>query len=260
MTNDSGHTRPRTLDAPSPPRRPPPRRRRIGLPRRDFIKVAGAGAGALLLGGSAAAAEAPRRLSEAHQRCPLGKASPEIVVIGAGIWGSFTGATTCSRWARRSRSSTRTGPGNARSTSGDETRGVRSSYGDKTGPLGEALDALGARVDEALDRVRRRVGTRFPAQPLPRHRRHDLPHASGTTSSSAARSGGTRTRFRIRSSNPDDVRKSFPVFVDRRHHRHPLRARRRRRARPARHPDRGLGVREARRQDRHRPRDAIKDL
>jgi glycine/D-amino acid oxidase-like deaminating enzyme len=29
------------------------------------------------------------------------------------------------------------GPGNARSTSGDETRGVRSSYGDRTGTLGE---------------------------------------------------------------------------------------------------------------------------
>src|SRR6185503_7490701 len=59
--------------------------------RRDFLKVAGAGAGALIVGGSALSA--PRKVPGL---VPLGApavhttASSEIVVIGAGGWGSFT--------------------------------------------------------------------------------------------------------------------------------------------------------------------------
>jgi sarcosine oxidase len=88
--------------------------------RRTFLTVAGAqgllAAGALARPGPAAAA----RLSNGS----------DVVVIGAGAFGGWTAlhmallgakVTLVDAW----------GPGNARSTSGDETRGVRSSYGDR---------------------------------------------------------------------------------------------------------------------------------
>ena len=106
-----------------------------GLPRRDFIKVAGAGAGALLLGGTAAGAEPPAPEKE-RTSVRSASASPEIVVIGAGIWGSST-AFHLRKMGAKVTLVDAYGPGNGRSTSGDETRGVRSSYGDKTGQLGE---------------------------------------------------------------------------------------------------------------------------
>src|SRR3954470_14851696 len=88
--------------------------------RRDFLKVAGAGAGALIVGGSA--------LSEPRQvpgLVPLGApavhttASSEIVVIGAGGWGSFT-ALNLRKKGFKVTLVDAYGPGNARSTSGDE--------------------------------------------------------------------------------------------------------------------------------------------
>ena len=65
------------------------------------------------------------------RRAPIiGGSSSNVVVIGAGVWGGWTalhlrkmGATVTLVDAY--------GPGNARSTSGDETRGIRSSYGDR---------------------------------------------------------------------------------------------------------------------------------
>src|SRR5512138_461786 len=96
--------------------------------RRDFLKTAGAGAGALLLGDKLNA-ESPKPNPRATNSVRAASASPEIVVIGAGIWGSMTAyhlrkmgvnVTLVDAYV----------PGNARSTSGDESRGVRSSYGD----------------------------------------------------------------------------------------------------------------------------------
>ena len=107
------------------------------LQRRDFLKAAGAGAGLLLLGGTDASGEpaalvAPNRSAAIQPKGP----SPDIVVIGAGIWGSFT-AYHLRRMGAKVTLVDAYGPGNARSTSGDETRGVRSSYGDRPGKLGE---------------------------------------------------------------------------------------------------------------------------
>ena len=106
-----------------------------GLPRRDFIKAAGAGAGMLLMGG-AAGAEAlvpdPRKLTNVRSA----SASPDVIVIGSGVWGSFT-ALNLRRMGVNVTLVDAYGPGNARSTSGDETRGVRSSYGDRPGAQGE---------------------------------------------------------------------------------------------------------------------------
>jgi sarcosine oxidase len=92
------------------------------LDRRDFLKVAGAGAGALLTG----CASAPGFLRT--------RGSANVVVVGAGAFGGWT-ALYLQRMGARVTLVDMFGPGNSRSTSGDETRGVRSSYGDR--PHGE---------------------------------------------------------------------------------------------------------------------------
>jgi glycine/D-amino acid oxidase-like deaminating enzyme len=101
------------------------------LDRRDFIKSAGAGAGLILLGDAATEKSLATRSAAVRSG-----ASPDIVVIGAGIWGSFT-AYHLRKLGANVTLVDAYGPGNARSTSGDETRGVRSSYGDRPGALGE---------------------------------------------------------------------------------------------------------------------------
>ena len=93
------------------------------LDRRDFLKIAGVGAGALLTG----CATGPGFLRS-------GRSSSNIVVIGAGAFGGWT-ALNLQRMGARVTLVDMLGPGNSRSTSGDETRGVRSSYGDR--PHGE---------------------------------------------------------------------------------------------------------------------------
>jgi sarcosine oxidase len=103
--------------------------RAANVPRRDFLRLAGIGAGALLTGAcvpGAAAATAAAPTGRAA-RAP---ASSHVIVVGAGIWGSFT-ALNLARASARVTLIDQYGPGNSRSTSGDETRGIRSSYGDR---------------------------------------------------------------------------------------------------------------------------------
>lgn len=97
------------------------------LTRRDFLAWAGAGA-ALAAGVTPLAAATP---SLAARR---GDAASHVVILGAGVWGSFT-ALELRRRGHRVTLVDAYGPGNSRSTSGDETRGIRSSYGDR-GPAG----------------------------------------------------------------------------------------------------------------------------
>jgi sarcosine oxidase len=106
------------------------------LPRRDFIKVAGAGAGMILLGGAMPASAAPVPGIRRGPFIRTNAASPDIVVIGAGAWGGWTSLNLRKMGAKVTMIDAY-GPGNSRSTSGDESRGVRSSYGDKQGQLGE---------------------------------------------------------------------------------------------------------------------------
>src|SRR5947209_8398948 len=103
--------------------------------RRGFIKTAGVGAGLVLLGDANRAAAIPDRPA-ARTAAVRSGTTRDIVVIGAGIWGSFT-AYHLRRMGANVTIVDAYGPGNARSTSGDETRGVRSSYGDRPGALGE---------------------------------------------------------------------------------------------------------------------------
>ena len=88
------------------------------LPRRDFIKVAGAGAG-LLLVGKAGVAEggASTRVPglRATRSVRSASASPDIVVIGAGAWGSFTSMNLRKMGAKVTMVDSY-GPGNSRST------------------------------------------------------------------------------------------------------------------------------------------------
>ena len=93
------------------------------IDRREFLKIAGAGAGALVAG----CATAPALLRP-------GRPGHDVVVVGAGAWGGWT-ALNLRRLGARVTLIDMLGPGNSRSTSGDETRGVRSSYGDR--PHGE---------------------------------------------------------------------------------------------------------------------------
>src|SRR5438105_2372566 len=107
MTNDStppaSHTASDSESGPVPdadsgsePAPPPPTPHSEGgaeagrLPRRDFLRVAGAGAGLLLVGG--AGIGGPETIPGVRPRASVrsASASPDVVVIGAGAWGSFT--------------------------------------------------------------------------------------------------------------------------------------------------------------------------
>lgn len=131
MADDPDVHRPRSISKPSLPSAAGDDKR-DGLARRDFLKVAGAGAGLLALGG--AASPRPKAVPglEHTRRIPfIGGSSADVVVIGAGAWGGWT-ALHLRRMGAKVTLIDAYGAGNARSTSGDETRGVRSSYGDRT--------------------------------------------------------------------------------------------------------------------------------
>ena len=181
-----------------------------GLPRRDFFKVAGAGAGALLISGAGNAAAVTNVPSpKATRSVRSASASPDVVVVGAGLWGSFT-----AYHLRKSGVNVTLvdayGPGNARATSGDETRGVRSSYGDKRGTLGE-LWMLWAR--ESMRRW-----TQFDDE-WGREMRLNLFHVTGDIIYRAewdnfqlqCKLWWDKNKIPYQVLNPDDVRKAFPV-------------------------------------------------
>jgi len=101
------------------------------MDRRSFLRATGIGAGALVAGGSgallgcapAAAAAGPLGAPTIHPR----GTGPEVVVVGAGAFGGWT-ALNLQEMGARVTLVDLYGPGNSRSTSGDETRGVRTSY------------------------------------------------------------------------------------------------------------------------------------
>ena len=103
------------------------------IPRRDFLRIAGVGAGALLATGCASGGTfaSAQPVSGLDRKGPRDRGVGHVVVIGAGIWGGWTAYHLRDRGARVTLIDAY-GPGNSRSTSGDESRGVRSSYGDRT--------------------------------------------------------------------------------------------------------------------------------
>lgn len=100
------------------------------LPRRDFLRLAGAGTGALIAGGLAAtpalAAELPSVMRQGKAR-----ATSHVIVVGAGAWGTWISYHLRKSGARVTQVE-QYGVANSRATSGDETRGIRSSYGDRS--------------------------------------------------------------------------------------------------------------------------------
>ncbi len=180
------------------------------LPRREFLRFAGAGAGLFMVGGS----DIPRRIEHAFPKSIVmprtTSASADIVVIGAGGWGAFTALNLIQKGHKVTLVDAY-GPGNARSTSGDETRGVRSSYGDRPGEQGETW-TLWARESMKL-------WTAFDDE-WGKHFRLNLFHVTGDLI--------MRTEwdnFQLRTKvwwdkhkipyevlNPADVRKAFPVI------------------------------------------------
>jgi glycine/D-amino acid oxidase-like deaminating enzyme len=181
------------------------------LHRRDFIKVTSAGAGMLLVGGTVPGAT-PLRVPgiRATRSVRSASASADVVVIGAGAWGSFT-AMNLRKMGAKVTMVDAYGPGNARSTSGDESRGVRSSYGDKTGALGE-LWMLWAR--EAIKRW-----IAFDDE-WGRDFRLNLFHTTGDLIMRAewdnlqlrTKVWWDKNKIPYQILNPDDVRKAFPVI------------------------------------------------
>jgi len=104
----------------------------VSIDRRDFLKVATAGAGLAITGAQGVeAAEAPSAEPE-PRGAPFVRSGqvPDAVVIGAGNFGAWT-ALNLQRGGMQVTLVDQYGPGNSRSTSGGETRGVRSSYGDR---------------------------------------------------------------------------------------------------------------------------------
>lgn len=180
------------------------------LPRREFLRVAGAGAGLFMVGGT----DIPRRvetsLTKPITMPRMTSASADIVVIGAGGWGSFT-ALNLIRKGHKVTLVDAYGPGNGRSTSGDETRGVRSSYGDRPGEQGDTW-TLWARDSMKL-------WTAFDDE-WGKHFRLNLFHVTGDLIMRAE-----WDNFQLRTKilwdkykipyevlNPSDVRKAFPVI------------------------------------------------
>ena len=134
-----------------------------GILRRDFLKVAGLGAGALLVG--ACASEGSERVVRGilpRKKSWGGSGAGHVVVVGAGAWGGWTALNLRRRGARVTLVDAY-GAGNSRASSGDETRGVRSSYGDRASGELWSLWAHEAalRWAEFEDEHARDFGTKF---------------------------------------------------------------------------------------------------
>src|SRR5262245_2632124 len=105
----------------------------MSLDRRGFLKRMVVAPTGLMLGSTAPASNLPLVHSEQRTirvRDRVREQAADVMVIGAGAFGGWT-----AYYLRQLGASVTLvdayGPGNSRSTSGDETRGVRSSYGDK---------------------------------------------------------------------------------------------------------------------------------
>jgi glycine/D-amino acid oxidase-like deaminating enzyme len=108
--------------------------------RRTFLKVAGAGAGAIVLAGDAVlstATPAPRRDQTGGP-----SQAPDVVVVGAGAFGGWT-ALYLREMGLSVTLIDQYGAGNARASSGGETRQIRAGYGDREIYTRWCLEAFG---------------------------------------------------------------------------------------------------------------------
>jgi sarcosine oxidase len=100
--------------------------------RREFLKAAGAAAGAAAIAASPVEAvlAAGRGVAPSTGAPSVSKRAADVVVVGAGAFGGWT-ALNLQRMGARVTLIDQYGPGNSRASSGDETRGVRTAYGDR---------------------------------------------------------------------------------------------------------------------------------
>src|SRR5438552_12315814 len=101
----------------------------MSLDRRGFLKRMVVAPTGLMLGSTVPASNLPLVNPEQRPTRARDRAA-DVIVVGAGAFGGWT-AYYLRRFGASVKLVDAYGPGNSRSTSGDETRGVRSSYGDK---------------------------------------------------------------------------------------------------------------------------------
>jgi glycine/D-amino acid oxidase-like deaminating enzyme len=98
--------------------------------RRNFLKAAGANAGALAISGRAALGATGLARAAAIRTSAGNSLTPDVAVIGAGVFGGWT--ALCLREMGHSVVLIdQYGPGNSKSSSGGEVRGMRAGYGDR---------------------------------------------------------------------------------------------------------------------------------
>jgi glycine/D-amino acid oxidase-like deaminating enzyme len=103
----------------------------VPIDRRQFLKLAGAQAGALLAGSACSSTGSNTPAPGSGLPAPaLSGRRPDVIVIGAGAFGGWT-ALHLRKMGVRTLLLDAFGPGNSRATSGEETRGIRSSYGER---------------------------------------------------------------------------------------------------------------------------------
>jgi sarcosine oxidase len=169
------------------------------LGRRDFFKIAGATAGALATSGA---------VSPALARAIRRPATSNVIVVGAGAFGGWT-ALHLQRMGARVTLVDMYGAGNSRSTSGDESRGVRSSYGDR--PHGELWMQWAVRAMERWKEFDAQFG--IPAKNQIYFTTGDLIMRSDWEPFlTQTRAWWEKNRIAHETLSPDEVRKRWPVF------------------------------------------------
>src|SRR5262245_3534755 len=98
--------------------------------RRDFLKTAAANAGALAISGPSVLGAAGSAQAPAIRMAAGNSLTADVAVIGAGVFGGWT--ALCLREMGHSVVLIdQYGPGNSKSSSGGEVRGMRANYGDR---------------------------------------------------------------------------------------------------------------------------------
>jgi len=111
--------------------------------RRTFIKTAGASAGTLAIGAgavleaAAGASQRPPRSRPARR----GQRHRDVAVLGAGVFGGWT-ALYLREMGLSVVMVDQYGPGNSKSSSGGEVRGMRATYGDQEHYSRWAMEAM----------------------------------------------------------------------------------------------------------------------
>jgi glycine/D-amino acid oxidase-like deaminating enzyme len=98
--------------------------------RRNFLKAAGANAGALAISGPGVLGVTARSQAPAIRSAAGNSLTADVAVVGAGVFGGWT-ALSLREMGLSVVLIDQYGPGNSKSSSGGEVRGMRAGYGDR---------------------------------------------------------------------------------------------------------------------------------